>query len=46
MISELEIRHLSFINSSCKSMTLTLQHPKALRTAFLWGIKLDGLKNI
>ena len=43
MISELEIRHLScyYVGSS---MTLTLQHPKALRTAYLYRTKLNNLK--
>ena len=41
MISELEIRHLSCY---CYG-TLTLQHPKALRTAFLGRTKLNNLKS-
>ena len=44
MISELEIRHLSCYKTDI-TMTLTLQHPKALRTAFLSGIRLNDLKS-
>ena len=40
MISELEIRHLSCYHIG----TLTLQHPKTLRTAFLGWTKLNDLK--
>ena len=43
MISELEIRHLSCYKGS-STMTLNLQHPKALRTAFLFYTKLNDLK--
>ena len=45
MISELEIRHLSCRYSGSGSMILTLQHPKALRTAFLYRTKLNDLKS-
>ena len=45
MISQLEIRHLSCIYIGSGSITLTLQHPKALRTAFLSGIKLNDLES-
>ena len=44
MISELEIRHLSCYYNGF-TMTLTLQHPKSLRTAFLDGTYLDYLKS-
>ena len=44
MISELEIRHLSCYKAGI-IMTLTLQHPKALRTAFLGWTKLNDLKS-
>ena len=43
MTSELEIRHLSCFYIGY--MTLTLQHPKALRTAFLYRTKLNNLKS-
>ena len=45
MISELEIRHLSCNYYSFKTMTLTLQHPKTLRTAFLGWTKLNDLES-
>ena len=45
MISELEIRHLTCIYSYFIAMTLTLQHPKALRIAFLINTELDNLKS-
>ena len=44
MISELQIRHLSCYKAGI-IMTLTLQHPKALRTAFLGWTKLNDLKS-
>ena len=44
MISELEIKHLTCFNGS-GIMTLTLQHPKALRTAYLEYTKLNDLKS-
>ena len=45
MISELEIKHLSCHCTSLRTMTLTLQHPKALRTAFLYMTMLNDLKS-
>ena len=45
MISELEIRHLTCIYNDIGTMILTLQHPKALRTAFLSWTKLNDLKS-
>ena len=44
MISELEIRHLSCYYVGYP-MTLTLQHPKALRTAYLAYTKLNNLNS-
>ena len=45
MISELEIRYLSCRFYDSGSITLTLQHPKSLRTAFLYDTKLNDLKS-
>ena len=45
MISELEIRHLSCYYDGSGTITLTLQHPKALRTAYLSFTKLNDLKS-
>ena len=42
MIGELEIKHLSCYYDDY--MALTLQHPKALRTASLFYTKLNDLK--
>ena len=45
MISELEIRYLSCYYKVFGTITLTLQHPKALRTAYLEYTKLNDLKS-
>ena len=45
MISELEIRHLSCYYDGSGTITLTLQHPKALRTAYLCNTKLNDLNS-
>ena len=45
MISELQIRHLSCYYFGSGTMTLTLQQPKALRTASIRYTNLNSLES-
>ena len=45
MIGELEVRHFSCYYYDYSNMYLTLQHPKSLRTAFLFHTKLNDLES-